>query len=183
MAWLGYVLMAAGAAKNAQAQRKLGKQKNILANYKADQLDTMAGQERSKSQRVAAEKKRQMRLAMSRALAVAGASGAGAADVGMLNIYAGLEAEGEYASELALYEGEERARNLEVDAKNQRISGGFAEDYGNEAAQATMLSAAGNMYSGMSTKSAPNSTLTQKYSPVAGDAYQPAQSYYGNYPR
>lgn len=177
MAAMGYVLLFAGAMKQAQAERRLGEQKNILANYKADQLTVMAGQSRAGAQRVALERQRRARLANSRALALAAASGGGAGDVGMNNIYAGIDAEGEYASEMALYEGEERARNYESDAWAERHSGAMAENYGNESANATMLTATGKLIGGFSS-----SSLTTKYSPVEGDAYQPSQSYYGNYP-
>ena len=82
MAWMGYVIMVLGAASEANAQHDAGKREKVLANFKATQLEGMAGEERSKSQRVAMERRRRARLAKSRALALAAASGAGACDVG-----------------------------------------------------------------------------------------------------
>jgi len=177
MAWIGYVLMVAGAAKQATAERELGAEKKALSQFQAAQLNTMAGQERSKAQRVAAERQRKARLAKSRALALAAASGAGAGDVGMMNIYAGIDSEGEYGSELALYEGEEKARNLEMDAAATLKGGESALRYANASAKATEFSAASSLAVGMNKSYGSNSTLTEKYAP--GDANQPAQSYYG----
>jgi hypothetical protein len=72
----------------------------------AAQLEAQAGQERAVGQRRAIEEKRQARLAQSRALAVAAASGGGASDPSVVNAIADLAGEGEYRALTSLYEGD-----------------------------------------------------------------------------
>lgn len=85
----------------------------------ANQLDEQAGTDRASSQRRAIEERRQARLAQSRALAVAAASG-GADDPSVVNAIAGIEGEGEYRALSALYEGETEARSKEAQAAANR---------------------------------------------------------------
>ena len=63
-----------------------------------------------------------------------------------------------------------------MDAWAMRYGGESAAKYATEGAKATSYQAVGKMMSGFS-----GSSLTAKYAP--GDAYQPSESYYGNYPR
>src|SRR5690348_3482928 len=75
----------------------------------ADQLDAQAGLERASSQRAAMEEQRQSRLASSRTLALAAASGGAADDPTVANLMAGISGEGEYRALSALYEGDQKA--------------------------------------------------------------------------
>ena len=86
----------------------------------ATQLDAAAVTDRASSQRTAVEQKRQARLLQSRALAVAGASGGGVSDPGVVDLLARLSGEGEYRALTALYEGEESARSKEAQASARR---------------------------------------------------------------
>lgn len=86
---------AANAARAAEANRA--------------QLAQAAGQEEAASQHEAVAAKRKANLMMSRAMAIAAASGAGAMPE---NLAAGLIGEGETAAENALYGGKERATGL-----------------------------------------------------------------------
>lgn len=86
----------------------------------AAQLEANAGQERASSQRAALEERRQGRLASSRALALAAASGGGADDPTVVNAIADIEGEGEYRALTALYEGNVAGDDLERQAKARR---------------------------------------------------------------
>src|SRR5688572_9410372 len=105
------------ASKQAAAAAKAGgRDARRVANWEAEQLRQRAGQERAAAQREAIERRRQGELAVSRARALAGASGAAAFE----DIFAGLEAGAEYNVQSALYEGEEAARGYETQAAGRQ---------------------------------------------------------------
>ena len=87
-----------------------------VAQYNATQLRQQAGQERATAQRAAIEQRRRGRLARSRAVNLAGASGAGVDDPTVVNILGDLAGEGEYNALAELYSGEETAKGLEAQA-------------------------------------------------------------------
>lgn len=97
---------------NAQANsiKAAGRVQQQQAQYRAEQMKVNAGQQRASAQRGAIEERRRTRLAQSRALNL-GAAGGSASDVS--GTLAGLESFGEYNALSALYEGEDRARQLE----------------------------------------------------------------------
>lgn len=109
----GKVVSGVGTILSAQSQAKALKKE-------ARQLDAQAGTERASSQRAAMEERRQARLAQSRGLALAAASGGGADDPTVMNLLADLEGEGEYRALTSLYEGEEQGRSLEAQADARR---------------------------------------------------------------
>lgn len=111
----------------------------------AEQLDSMAGQDRASSQRRAVEARRQSRLLQSRALAVAASQG-GASDPTVVNILANLEGEGEYRALTALYEGEEEARSKEAQAKARRKEAKNVKKGALISAGAQILQAGSTMY-------------------------------------
>lgn len=133
---LGTVISAVGSMQQGRAQQQ-------AANYEASQLEQNAQQERAASQRQAMEQRRQGRLAQSRGLALAAASGAGASDPGVLDIMGDIDAEGEYRALTALYEGEERARGRQTQANLRRYEGKAAKRAGNMQAMSTVLSSGG----------------------------------------
>ena len=145
-----------------------GRRAQRTADFKAEQLDQAAGQSRAVSQRKAGEARRRARYTESRALALAAASGGGASDPTVVNIMAGIAGEGEMAAGAALYEGEERARGLEMGATAARMEGADAK-------RAGFIKAAGTLMSGYS-----DSSLTSKYAEgyAPGDAYMPAYPRY-----
>lgn len=109
----GSLLSAGGTIIGANAEAK-------EMRREAAQLDAQAGLERASSQRQAIEERRQARLAASRGLAVAAASGASADDPTVVNALAGIGGEGEYRALSALYSGEETARGMEAQAQANR---------------------------------------------------------------
>jgi hypothetical protein len=145
----------AGTIISAQAQanqaRMEGKSQQQIAEFQARQMQTRAGQERAVSQMQAVEERRRARLARSKALAIAGASGGGTG--GTVNdILSDLTAEGELNAQAALYEGEEAARGLEMQAAGTRAEGKYANAASRYASRniknASYLSAAGTTMQG-----------------------------------
>lgn len=118
-----------GAAGQSAAQRQAGEvayqnalSRQQMANLQAQQLQVNAGQEQAAGQRQAMEAKRKGSLLASRMRAVMGASGAGMDD----NLIASLEGQGDYASDTALYNANEKARGLNNQAALTRWSGDAA---------------------------------------------------------
>lgn len=134
----GTAMQAGGTIIGARAEAK-------QLNSEADQLEDKAGNVRASSQRRAMEERRQSRLASSRALALAAATG-GASDPTVVNILAGLDGEGEYRALTALYEGEEEGRGLEFEARNRRKEAKNAKRAGYIEAAGSVLKAGSSMY-------------------------------------
>lgn len=138
-------LMAAGTLLEAGGTIIGAKAEARQLNSEADQLDAQAGNVRATSQRRAIEERRQARLASSRALALAAATG-GASDPTVVNILANLDGEGEYRALTALYEGEEEGRGLEFEARNRRKEAKNVKRAGYVGAASSVLKAGGTMY-------------------------------------
>lgn len=137
---LGSILSFAGQMKQASATKRAGIQENLFAKSEAGQLQA-AGQ------RAGMEEERKAALLSSRALAVASASGAGAADPTATKIMADITSEGAYRKGVALYDYEERARLI-------RARGAITEDTARQKATAqrmqayaSLLSQGSSMYS------------------------------------
>lgn len=121
-------VMAGRAQKGAaQVQGALAEQQGIdqeqgaiaqqtAALYSARLMEEQAGQERALAQRAVSAQRKQKDLAISRAVALAAASGGGVADPSVLDTIGDLETEGELRAYGAWFEGEDRARNLEARA-------------------------------------------------------------------
>ena len=97
------------------------------ADSQAAQLDAAANTAQASSQRAASEQRRQARLGVSRALAVAGG---GAGDIGVQNLMADITGEGEYRALSALFEGNERATGMRDQANLKRWEGKQARTAG-----------------------------------------------------
>lgn len=148
VATVGTLASASGQAQAAQAE---GKASNQMAQFQARQLDRQAGQERATSQLQAIEERRKGKLARSRAMALAAASGAGTGG-SVQDILSDLTSEAEFNAQGALYEGEESARGLETQASATRAGGQYAQKGSAYRARSlrnsSYLSAAGNLMQG-----------------------------------
>lgn len=116
MAWwmaIPAVMQATGTLMSAASEAKAGKMQALMMRQQAD-ADRAAGTINAQ------EALRQGRLQESRALAVAAASGGGAADPTVIKRMADLRGEGEFNALSALYEGESAARFGEAKAKYTR---------------------------------------------------------------
>lgn len=123
---LGGGLMAGFGAKSA------GESERRALQFQAAQLEQNAGQAIAASQRRSAEERRRAALVASRALAVAAAGGGSASDTTVQNIIANLDGEGAYRSMVALYEGEEKSRQLMLAAAGKRYEGDLAAKGGTQ---------------------------------------------------
>lgn len=112
----------------------------------ATQLDAQAKDDRASSQRRGSEERRQAKLAGSRALALAAASGGGADDPSVVNLIAGIEGEGEYRALSALYEGETEARSKEEQAAANRRGAKSAKTAGALKAASSIIGAGSSLY-------------------------------------
>ena len=159
---IGVGMQIAGAITGGNAAASAGRAQQAAAEYAAKQLDVNAGQSQAASQQAAIEEARRSALLQSRALAVAGASGAGALDPTVLKIIGGIAAEGELASETQIYQGNERARAQRDQAAATRYEGQQRAIAGEAARRAAYLSSVGTII-GASSKSwnAPRAPITE----------------------
>ena len=144
-----------GGNAESRAYKIAAKNAKKSAAYESAQLKQMAGQERATSQRQALEQWREGRLAQSRAIARAAASGAGASDPTVMKIIGDLAAEGDYNARAALFTGEETARGLEDKAaaalwQGKTDAAGY-RTYAKAASRYGYMDAAGHLLTGMSS--------------------------------
>lgn len=120
-----------------------GNSANSAAQSEAAQLEYQAGQHRAASQRQAEEQRRQARLANSRLQAVAGGGGG---DVSVVNLAADLAGEGELRALTSIYEGEDRAIGMELQADSRRKAGKAAKTAGYLNAVSSVFSGSKGMF-------------------------------------
>ena len=147
MAWLAVGFMAVAAIAEGAAEKR-------AATSEAYQMRRRANTVAAQSQRAAGEEKRQADLVVSRAKAVAGASGLAVDSPGLKSIYSGIEAHGEYGAATALWNGEETAIGLEYAADNRESEGDAAYTAGFIKAGGTALAGYTSMAGQYSTPAA-----------------------------
>lgn len=130
---LGTLLQAKGERQAAE-----GAQQSALAE--AQQYTQAAGQAEAAGQMAAEEKIRQSQYHISRALAVAGASGGGVTDQNVLNIIGNISAEGKLAALKDLYQGSSEAQALRYRGDIARYKGEIEDSSYKRKAGATILS-------------------------------------------
>jgi hypothetical protein len=194
---LPYILTAVGTLAQMSAAKAEGDAAYEQAKLRAAQdreqarleamaLEREANDDRATSQRLAEEQRRASRLRQSKAMALAAASGAGAADVDVLNILGGLQAEGDYNASVELYKGEDSATYKEWRANVARITGENSARMnlyqGKQAKSAsrinmlgTLASGAASMYGIYSSKPAGGDVPTQEDEDY-NNPYQPGVS-------
>lgn len=120
------------------AERQNAKNEANLAQFQSEQLRVNAGQAQAAVQRNAIDIERQTQLNASRALAVAASSGGGASDPTVVSLLAQNAADGAYRKAAALYEGEDQARALNLQAAGVDTGSRIAKE-NSKARQAAML--------------------------------------------
>lgn len=150
---LGMFQQSAGAKQAGAAAQTNAAAQAQAAEFTAKQLDQQAGQTMASGQRASMEQLRQAKLVQSRALALAAASGAGASDPTVVNLMGKIGAEGAYRAGVAMYQGEEQARQLRLKAAGTRYEGEAAliggktrSDAYSTASTASLLSGAGTLF-------------------------------------
>ena len=161
MAWVapaamivGTVLSYSSSRKASKAAEQEGAHRQAAANIEAAHMEQQATLSIAAAQRQMLDERRQARLLQSRALAVAGASGAGAGDKTVVDIIGDIGAEGAYRQSVALYEGLERSRELRVGAQIRRMGGDLQAEYGRGVARAHEISGVANLFQGVGTLAA-----------------------------
>jgi len=136
----------AGTVLTYYGQQQAGKVAEQNAAFKAAQLKRAAGLKKAESQRSALEIERQGKLQQSRALAVAAASGGGASDPTIVDHMARLAGETNYRKMVALYEGEDAANQLNLQAEITKREGKQQRQAANIASIGTALSEGSSLY-------------------------------------
>jgi hypothetical protein len=126
------------AAQQYQAGQLQGAQADVLAAAR----ERDANQAQVEAQAEAAKDRRRAKLVRSRALAVAGASGAGVSDPGVSDILADIETDGEMNALTALASGDYLARGLRSGADSARRQGSAYRSAGYTSGASTALSGA-----------------------------------------
>lgn len=139
-------LAVATTALTAVSQFQSGKAANANAQLVAAQQDQAAKQAQVEAGQEAAQERRRAKLVRSRALAVAGASGAGVSDPSVTNILTDIDTDGEVNALNALYSGDYTARALRSGAQATRRQGRASKTAGYLAGGATALSGAGSFF-------------------------------------
>lgn len=168
----GSILGAMGASEASDASIVMGQRQREAAQFKAQQLRSHALQTVAASQRAGDTEERQARLLQSRALAVAAASGGGASDPTVMNLISGIAGEGSYRRAIRLYEGEDRARTLRMQADAAVYEGDLAVEGAASQSQAYQTQGMSSLFKGGS--SIVGSSLFQKY--ASGGARMPSAS-------
>lgn len=127
--------------------------------YQAEQLQINAGQAQAASQYAAADVDRRTKLLASRALAVAASSGGGASDPTVVNAIAGIASEGAYRRAVAIYQGDDAARRLEMQAESTEYEAKNRSAAEKRAAYSGFLGAGTSLLKG----TARSSSLRAKY--------------------
>ena len=130
----GTLFEASGADRAASGAQAAAARRKAALDFEAAQLRVQAGQSVAAGQHAAREKRRQAELVQSRAIAVAAASGGGVSDPTIVNMLGKIAGEGAYRANLSLYEGEERARTMRMNAAARDYEGALALEAGDIAA-------------------------------------------------
>jgi hypothetical protein len=158
---IGTAVSASSQKKAAKAEKAAAAKRQDAANVEAAHMDQQAGLSIASAQRTMLEERKNARLLESRAQAVAAASGAGASDTTVVNVISRIAAEGAYRSSVALYDGVERARQLNIGADIRRAGGDLQAEYGRSAAKAMEIAAVGTIFQGASSIAARYATRTK----------------------
>ena len=135
-----------GAATKAYGQYSVGSAQEAEAQFEAKQMMINAGQAQAVAQRDAAEQVRQAKLVQSRIMAVA-AAGGGASDPTIMNLISQQAGEGAYRAALAIYRGDDKAREYRMAAEAKRYEGASAKSAGMERAIGTLTGTASSLFS------------------------------------
>jgi hypothetical protein len=150
-AMIAPIMGLAGAGVSALSSIQGGRQAKAAAKYEARQMEFNAGQQVAAGQQESIKAQREADILSSRALAIAGASGAGTVDPNVLRIVSGIKGEGEYNAQMASYNARSSSEGMKAQAGARRLEGKNALKAGWINAGATVLSgaaSAGDMYFG-----------------------------------
>lgn len=134
-----------GTILSAYGKKRSGESSKRAYYREAANIEQNAMQRIAQAQREAQNVEREGRLAESRALAIAAASG-GASDPGVINLIAKMAGENNYNRMVALYGGQEEARQMRLEAQARREQGDSDAEAGNLGALSTVVSGFSSLY-------------------------------------
>lgn len=140
-----YIQAASTVLATAAAVQQANSRKNSL-EAEARSRDEAANAAQAESQREAIIERKKASNLMSRARAVAGASGAGSSDPSVVNQLTGIDTQGEVNALNALYSGDTEANSLRAGAVASRNEAKAAQTSGYIGAASTALSGSSSWY-------------------------------------
>jgi|AGTN01.3.fsa_nt_gi hypothetical protein len=149
MAWLAAAapyITAATTAVSAYSQMEQGRAADASKRLEALQQDRDANQAQVEAQQRAQSERRKAQLVRSRALAVAGSSGAGVSDPTVSNILTDIDTEGELNALNELWSGDYTSRALRLGATASRNEGRALRSSGYMSGAATALQGGVSFY-------------------------------------
>ncbi len=152
-------IQAGSRVNTGQQQIEYGETLRQAAQFEADQLREQSGDAIAAAQRRAWSEERQARYVASETLARAAASGGGASDPTVVNLIAKQAEEGAYRAQVALYDGNARARQLQRQALAREYEGASRKASAEGAGRASMLGAGATLVTGF----AKDSSLFQRF--------------------
>jgi hypothetical protein len=132
----------AGKLQSADESDQYGRDLAAAARFRADQMRANANTAIAVSQRQAGDALQESRLIASHALAVAAASGGGASDPTVVANIAKIASAGAYKRAVALYEGQDQARQMNMQADATMYEAGMAERRAKQEASGSRMQAA-----------------------------------------
>lgn len=163
IAEVGALVSLGGTLLGAKSAMDQGKYQQQVAQVQADELRNKANQDAAAAQRAAITDQRKTDLVLSRARAVAAASGTEATSGDVLTTEGQIAQQGAYNALSSLYTGSAKARTDEYQA-------GIDLYAGNEARRAAPLAATGTILSGLSN-SLTNRAQLRLYSDTGKSPY------------
>lgn len=144
LAGLAPILGAVGTGIQVLGTIKAGNDADAKAQYEAKVQEQQADEAKAASQRDAASQYRQGQQLLSQQRAAIAGSGGSLSDPSVIDLMGDTAGEARLAADTELYKGEQQSRGYNDAAKNSRISGKNAKT-------AAYISAAGGLFSGVSS--------------------------------
>lgn len=156
---VGTGIEAAGSIIGGLSHIEFGQQAQQASEFQAAQLRQNAGQAQASAQHQAYDVDRQAQYTASSALATAAASGGGASDPTVVNLIARNAGEFAYRKSVALYQGDDKARLLNLQADAKEFEGSNTAANSNMVGMSQMFAAGTSLLKG----SARDSSLLQRF--------------------
>lgn len=144
----GAGMKAWGSIESGNAAADFGRAQRVADQFAAEQLRVNAGQVIAAATIQELNITRQANLVTSRAQALAAASGGGALDPTVVNNVARISGEEAYRKATALYQGEDQARVMRMQAAAKDYEGALAEDFGNKKQDMSRITAGADILGG-----------------------------------
>lgn len=167
----GAITNASGQIMSAFSHYSYGQEALAAGNFQAEQLRQNAGQAQAAAQRDAYNVDRQAQYVASTALAHAAASGGGASDPTVVNLIARNAGEMAYRKSVALYQGDEKARLMNLQATAKEFEGENIAHNSSQVAAANIFGAGTSLLRGEARDQSLYSRLNSGLQPMIASDY------------